>query len=148
MKECRLADSAGLRSPTAMSFLQYDPPLAEDNGVLQTVRLVEEGEAIAVARWYAPPDEGDGVVQLIDFRVEPAHGRRGHGRRLLAAVVEQCLIYHRLRRQTFRRMWMPLHQKRQVIARAFFLSQGFTHVSTLKEIAGDGDLLIYVRTFD
>jgi hypothetical protein len=36
-----------------------------------------------------------------------------------------------------------------VIARAFFLSQGFTHIVTTKDLLlPTDDLLIYVRTFD
>jgi GNAT superfamily N-acetyltransferase len=131
-----------------MSSFQYDPPISKSDGLLQTVRLIDEGEPIGTARWHAAPDEPDGLVQILDFRVDPSHGRHGHGKRLLAAVIEQCLLYHKLRKRPFRRLWLPLHHKRHVIARAFFLSQGFTHTATIKDIASDGDLLVYVRTFD
>ena len=66
----------------------------------------------------------------------------------MAALVEQCQLYHRNRKKTFRRLWLTLGHKRHVIARAFFLSQGFTHVSTIKDIARDEDLLAYIRAFD
>lgn len=131
-----------------MSSFQYDPAITQADGFLQTVRLLDEGEPIGTARWSASPDDPDGVVQILDFRVALAHGRRGHGKRLLAAVIEQCLAYHKLSKRRFRRLWLPLHHKRHLIARAFFLSQGFTHTATIKDIAADGDLLVYVRTFD
>jgi GNAT superfamily N-acetyltransferase len=131
-----------------MSSFQYDPPPSQSDGFLQTVRLVDDGEPIATARWHAAPGDADGVVQILDFRVDPSRGRRGHGKRLLAAVIEQCLVYHKLRKRPLRRLWLTLHHKRHVIARAFFLSQGFTHTATIKDVAADGDLLVYVRTFD
>lgn len=131
-----------------MSSFQYEPPVAKSDGFLQTVRLVDDGEPIGAARWHAPPGDSDGVVQILEFRVDPSRGRRGNGKRLLAAVIEQCVAYHKLRKRPFRRLWLTLHHKQHVIARAFFLSQGFTHTATIKEIAADGDLLVYVRTFD
>jgi GNAT superfamily N-acetyltransferase len=134
-----------------MPTFQYDPPLpplGNNDGLLQTVRLIEGCDTLATAIWHSAPDDTDGIVQLIDFRVVPTEGRRGHGKRLLTALIDQCLQYHRLRGRPLRRLWMPLHHKRHVIARAFFLSQGFTHTITLKDLAIDQELLVYVRTFD
>jgi len=134
-----------------MPSFEYDPslpPIEKTDGILQTVRLCAGRDTLGTAIWHCPPDDTDGIVQLIDFRVIRSQGRRGHGKRLLTAVIEQCLQYHRLRERPLRRIWMPLHHKRHVIARAFFLSQGFTHTVTLKDLAIDQELLVYVRTFD
>lgn len=127
---------------------RYDPPISPTAGILQTISLIEDGKAVGVGRWHSAPDETEGVAQIIEFYVPPAHQRQGHGKRLLAALIDQCQLYHRQRKTPFRRLWLPLHHKRHVLARAFFLSQGFNHTATIKEIARDEDLLVYVRTFE
>src|SRR2546422_456048 len=118
-----------------MPQFAYDPPASGPAaGMLQTIRMTEAGRPAGVARWHAAADDSgdDGVVQLVDFSVAPEFRRRGYGRQLLAAVVDQARAYHRARGTTLRRMWVVLRHRRHVVARAFFLSQGFTHVATLK----------------
>lgn len=131
-----------------MSSFQYDPPIGKTNGTLQTIRLMEGRQTIGSARWHAAADDDDGIVQILEFQIEPAHGRQGHGRRLMAALVEQCHAYHRLHGTPLRRIWMTLHHERHILARAFFLSQGFTHTTSIRDVARFEELLVYVRSFD
>jgi ribosomal protein S18 acetylase RimI-like enzyme len=128
--------------------LSADPPLTPITPFLQTVALSQNNRAVATARWHVAPDAPDGVVQLLDFTVVPVRRRQGLGKQLLAALVEQCHAYHRARQVPLRRVWISLRQKQHVIARAFFMSQGFTHIATIKDLLKDEDALIYIRTFD
>ena len=110
---------------------------------------MNEGQApIGTAIWQSDTASDDGVAQILDFNITPAVFRQGNGKRLLASLVTQMLAYHRSRNLPARRLWILLRQKRHVIARAFFASQGFTHIATVKEVLRDEDGLIYVRTFD
>ena len=79
---------------------------------------------------------------------QPAVRRRGHGRRLPGAMVQQWMAYHAGRKTRLRNGWVMLRHKRHVNARAFFLSQGFNHVATIKDLLDGEDALVYVRTFN
>jgi GNAT superfamily N-acetyltransferase len=132
-----------------MPPISCDPPLAASDGFLQIVRLTEDGRPMGSARWHSPTGSSDGVVQILDFHIDLKFQRQGYGKRLLTAVIEQCIAYHKLRQIPLRRIWLGLNHRRHVIARAFFLSQGFTHIVTAKELLlPTDDLLIYVRTFN
>ena len=131
-----------------MPDVTFDPPVAGTDGFLQTIRFHVDDRPIATARWHVVQGTPDGVAQIIDFQVLPPHQRRGHGKRLIAAVIDQLRAYHRARKTALRRVWVGLRHKSHVIARAFFASQGFTHVATVRDLLSDEDLLIYMRTFN
>jgi ribosomal protein S18 acetylase RimI-like enzyme len=131
-----------------MPDFTFDPPTAAAPNLLQTVRMSEAEHALGAARWHVAADPSEGIVQVLDFAIEPPYRRRGHGKRLLAALVEQWGAYHRAREIPLRSAWLTLGHKRHVIARAFFMSQGFTHVATIKDLLRDEDALVYVRTFN
>lgn len=126
----------------------YDPPISPTPGLIQTIRMNEGQASIGTAIWQSASASDDGVAQILDFNITAALCRQGNGKRLLAGLVAQMLAYHRSRDIPARRLWILLRQKRHVIARAFFASQGFTHIATVKEVLRDEDGLIYVRTFD
>ena len=131
-----------------MPQFSFDPPISATPGLIQTVRMLEGEQVMGMAIWHAGVDSDDGVVQLLEMNVAESLRRHGRGKRLLAAVVNQTLAYHQLRKVTPRRLWVALRQKRHIIPRAFFASQGFTHISTIKDLLRDEDALVYIRTFD
>jgi GNAT superfamily N-acetyltransferase len=131
-----------------MPQLIYDPPTAPIAGFCQTIRMTEGDQIVGTAIWHAATDTHDGVVQILDFSIVKPHCRQGYGKRLMAAVVTETLAYHRARKVAPRRLWVLLRQKRHIIARAFFASQGFTHIGTVKDLLTGEDGLIYIRTFD
>jgi ribosomal protein S18 acetylase RimI-like enzyme len=131
-----------------MADLTFDPAVANTDGFLQTVRLHVDGKVIASARWHVLPGTPDGVAQIVEFHVLPPYQRRGHGKRLMTALIEQVRAYHQIRKIPLRRLWIGLRHKSHVVARAFFASQGFTHVGTAKDLLLDEELLIYLRAFN
>ena len=131
-----------------MPSLTFDPPLSRAPGLIQTVRASDSAVPTGMAVWHSPVEATDGVAQILDFTIPPTHRRRGHGKRLMVAVVGQFVAYHRLREIAPRRLWLTVRQKNQVVARAFLISQGFVHVATVTELLRDEDALVYVRTFD
>jgi GNAT superfamily N-acetyltransferase len=131
-----------------MPQFTFDPPISKAPGLIQTIRMTEGDQFMGTAIWHAPLDSDDGVVQLLELNVAESLRRQGLGKRLLAAVVNQTLAYHQLRQITPRRLWVALRQKRHIIPRAFFASQGFTHISTIKHLLQNEDALVYIRTFD
>lgn len=131
-----------------MPHFTYDPSTAAQAGFVQTITMSERGKRLGVARWHAADDSPDGVVQILDFQIDPPFRRQGNGKKMMAALVEQCLAYSRTRRQPLRRLWVSVRQKKQVIARAFILSQGFTHIATIRDLLDGEDALVCIRTFD
>ena len=139
-----------------MPELIYDPPVnardardaREARGFTQCIALVERDQSIALARWHAPREANDGVMQILDLIVAPEHGRKGHGRALLRAAIEQASEYFRARELRLRRVWILVQQKQQVIGRAFFTQNGFHHVATIPDLLRDQDALVYVRSMD
>jgi GNAT superfamily N-acetyltransferase len=89
-----------------------------------------------------------GVVQLLEFEIEPAVRRSGHGRRLLTELIEQARQLHRLRRETLRRLWIGVGHKSQVVGRSFLTGQGFHHVGSTCGLLEDEDMLVYVKSLD
>ena len=135
-----------------MADFLYDPPLPEKPAkalqpITQIIRLMQDKTEIAIARWHAS-DPATGVVQLIDLTVHAPYRRIRHGKRVMTAIVAQCHAWHASHGHNLRRIWMTLRQKEQVIARAFFVQNGFTHTGTIKELLCDEDALVYFRTFD
>ena len=131
-----------------MPQFTLEPPTAPTPGFLQTIRMSEQGKQVGAATWHAAHDTSDGVVQIVEFQITPEIRRRGHGKRLLAAMLEQWRVYHTTRKTPLRSAWVMLRHKRHVIARAFFLSEGFNHIGTIKDVLDGEDALVYVRTFN
>jgi ribosomal protein S18 acetylase RimI-like enzyme len=126
----------------------FEPPTAPTPGFVQTIRMSENGKPIGMAAWHAAQDTNDGVVQIVEFQIVPEDRRRGHGRALLTMMVRQWAAYHASRKTSLRSAWVVLRQKRHVIARSFFMSQGFNHVATVKDLFDGEDALVYVRAFN
>jgi GNAT superfamily N-acetyltransferase len=131
-----------------MPEFTLEPPTAPTPEFLQTIRMTEDGKPVGAATWHAAQDTDDGVVQIVEFQIAQPMRRRGHGKRLLAAMVQQWTAYHAARKTPLRSAWLLLRHKRHVIARAFFLSQGFNHIATIKDLLEGEDGLVYVRTFN
>jgi GNAT superfamily N-acetyltransferase len=133
-----------------MPALIYDPPVLAKWGdpFLQTIRLTDGDKAVGQARWISAQEVTEGVVQIVELTVTPAHRHKGHGRLLMEAVTLQCRDHFKLRKSRLRRIWLALDQKRHVIARSFLMQYTFNHVATVNELLKDEDLLIYMRSFD
>lgn len=130
-----------------MIHVEVNPPVSADDGSLpfvQTVRLADGGRAVGHAVWTTG---GDGIAQLVHLSIDPAHRRRGLGRHLYRAVVEQCRTYHR-GPMSFRRLWVAVPHKRFVVGRAFLTGEGFHLLTSSAGVYADEDLLVYVRSYD
>lgn len=134
-----------------MSTLTTEPPiLAAPKGApfVQRLQLGPNDAPIATAHWHAPANLSEGVAQLLDLTVSPAHRRQGHAGRLIREVTSQASAYYRSRKSKLRRLWLAVEQKHQVIARALLTSHGFHHIATVKDVLKDEDLMIYSKSFD
>ena len=134
-----------------MPDLLIDPPLPRTKSpdpFLQTLKLTIGKDPIAQARWLCSTDPAQGVVQLLELTVHPDHRRQGHAHRLMEALTQQAQTYFKNQKSRLRRIWTPIEQKHQVIARSFLMQFGFNHVGTVSELLKDEDLLIYMRTFN
>ena len=134
-----------------MPDLLIDPPLSKSKSpdpFLQTLKLTIGNQPIAQARWLCSTDPAQGVVQLLELTVHPDHRRQGHAHRLMEALTQQAQTYFKNQKSRLRRIWTPIEQKYQVIARSFLMQFGFNHVGTVSELLKDEDLLIYMRTFN
>jgi GNAT superfamily N-acetyltransferase len=134
-----------------MPDLLIDPPLPRAKSpdpFLQTLKLTIGAETIAQARWLCAADPAQGIAQLLDLTVHPDHRRQGHAHRLMEALTEQARAYFKFQKSRLRRIWTPIEQKHQIIARSFLMQFGFNHVGTVSELLKHEDLLIYMRTFD
>jgi ribosomal protein S18 acetylase RimI-like enzyme len=135
----------------SLADLSFHPPLPTkliaDASFLQEIRLTEAGKTVGRAIWHTPEGR-EGVVQLVELRVDPSQRRRGLGSQLIQAVSQQIAALHKLRRVPARRLWVCIEQKTQVIARAFLTRHGFHHVSTTENLLKDQDALVYIKAFD
>jgi GNAT superfamily N-acetyltransferase len=133
-----------------MLELICDPPARSKSPdpFLQSIRLTDGETLIGQARWQTSFDPSQGVAQILDLTVMPAFRRKGNGRRLMEAITTQATEYFKWRKLRLRRLWLPVNQKSQVIARSFLMQFGFHHVGTVSELLKDEDLLMYMRTFD
>jgi GNAT superfamily N-acetyltransferase len=127
-----------------------DPPVTANSPdpFLQTIRLKDGDQVIGHARWISGCEPAEGVVQIVELSIAPAHRRQGNGKRLMEALTRQCKEHFKLRKARLRRQWLALDQKRHVISRSFLMQFTFHHVGTVNELLKDEDLLIYMRTFD
>jgi GNAT superfamily N-acetyltransferase len=133
-----------------VSQFRINPPLPKTAGgsFVQVIELLLDGRPIGSARWFAGPELTQGIVQLLELEISTGHRRRGHGTRLLQAVIEQAGRHHQARGAVLRRVWMGVEQKSQVGGRAFLTDSGFHHVSTVSGLLHDQDLLCYIRSLD
>lgn len=127
--------------------IKCSPPAAGPLPFEQEMLLYQDSKPIAHARWHAT-DSSDGIFQILDFAVAPAHQRQGHGGTLLRAIYDQADVLFKSIGQRPRRVWISIEQKRHVIARAFLSRHGFHHVSTIKNLYVEQDAMIYQRSFD
>lgn len=114
---------------------------------IQKLTLVRNRHTIGRLIWYAP-DTNDGVMQILDIRVEPAYQRQNHGSALLRAAYEQAFALFKKLGIRPRRVWVAVEQKAHVQARAFLSRHGFHHVSSVKNVFQDQESLIYLKAFD
>jgi GNAT superfamily N-acetyltransferase len=133
-----------------MLELICDPPARAKTAdpFLQSIRYADGETLVGQARWHTTCDVSEGVAEILYLTVSPSYRRRGNGRRLMEAVTAQATEYFKCRKSRLRRLWIPVNQKSQVIARSFLMQFGFNHVGTVQELLKDEDLLIYMRTFD
>ena len=133
-----------------MLELICDPPARAKTAdpFLQSIRYADGDTLIGQARWHTTCDPSEGVAEILYLTVAPPYRRKGNGRRLMEAVTSQASEYFKCRKSRLRRLWVPVNQKSQVLARSFLMQFGFNHVGTIKELLRDEDLLMYMRTFD
>jgi ribosomal protein S18 acetylase RimI-like enzyme len=136
--------------------LSYDPPLPDSAtetprpnslGFTQTICLSTGPDPIGQLTW-TTNDPGDGVAQITMLDISPPHRRRGHGRRLLDAALDQIRRFHQSRGHKLRRVWAIVRQKDHVIGRAFLTGRGFHHVSGIPNLFSGQDTLVYVKGMD
>ena len=134
-----------------MPDFRYYPPVdsipATLGGFVQEIRVEDRRQLLAFARWHAPTGE-QGVVQLLELTVVPERRRQGFGGSLLRESIRQAASYHRAAAIPFRRFWVSVEQKSQVVARAFLTQHGFHHVATIANLVAKQDALIYVKSMD
>ena len=127
-----------------MSGPTFDPPTPKTRpagGFSQAITLRGNG-LVGILRWHAAPD-ADGLFQLVDLRIAPAHQRRGHGGTLLHACYAAASEV-----MTPRRVWAIVRQKSHVNGRAFLTKHGFHQTAMLTGLTPDEALLVYSRAFD
>ena len=124
------------------------PAAATAGPFVQTLTLANGPTVIGMTRWHTSASVAEGVVQLLDLYVQAPHQRKGHGGRLFKEVVAQATAYFKLHRGKLRRVWVAVEHKQHINARAFFTSQGFHHIGTMKELYRDQEQLLYTRAFD
>ena len=125
-----LLDDAGLRGWTAASLAEARPdrrlwlsgPIGRPAGVALAQWLLDEGEILAVA-------------------VEPTVRRRGVGRRLLEALIDD------LTAAGVRRIFLEVRAQNGG-ARALYRAVGFTAVGRRVGFYGDDDAVIMARPID
>ena len=124
------------------------PPVAHptvEASFVQTIDMTDGAANIGQAIWSAP-ELGDGVVQLLTLRIDPAHRRRQLGTKLLAAVIAEARAHCAGRGIKLRQLWCGIEQKTQVQARAFLMHNNFHHVATLPDLLKGQDMLIYKKS--
>lgn len=134
-----------------MPTFAFEPPLPTTapatNAFVQTVRVLDEGKPIGSATWTIPAID-NGILQILTLEITAPQRRQGHAKRLLLQVLKQGDTLCRLKKRKFRKAWMLVRQKEQVVGRSFLTGQSFHHVSTINNLLKDEDALIYVRAFD
>lgn len=123
------------------------PAKPDDRPFVQLVRMVDDGVPIAHGYWHGSPTRL-GAIQIVDLYVEKSYRRKGMGRLMLKAILEQATEYHRRQRRTLRQIWFPIAQKSEIVARAFLAEHNFHHVATVSEVLRDEDILIFKRSLD
>lgn len=114
---------------------------------VQTLSIVKNRRMIGRLTWFAP-DTDDGVIQILDIRIEPDYQRQNHGSALLRGAYEQAFSLFKKLGIRPRRIWIAVEQKKHVQARAFLSRHGFHHVSSVKNVFRDQESLIYLKAFD
>ena len=124
------------------------PEIRDSKRPEAVVTSTEHGRRlVGHAAWYAPATDV-GVVQLVDLSIADADRRQGHASALLGEVIAQSRALCRQRGVPFRRLWVAVEQKSQVLARAFLTRHGFHHTATIPELMKKQDLLVYVKSLD
>lgn len=123
------------------------PKAFSGESFLQRLEIFHGKTRLGHAVWHLSSAD-EGVMQLVELQVQPDHRRAGHASVLLNDAIAQARALCKLRRVPLRRMWVPVEQKSQVLARSFLTRHGFHHTSTISELMKDQDVLVYVRSFD
>ena len=123
------------------------PPSLNASPLLQTLTETDGKRTVGVLTWHvANPSEG--VMQVLDVRVDGEFARQGIGSRLLNQAITNAAADCRSRGGKLRRVFVALAHEEQILARAFFTRHGFHHVHTLKDLLRSQDLLTYVKSYD
>ncbi len=139
--------------PRPTDSFQFDPPSPlkahPAEPFTQTIRLLKENQQRGQAVWHHAGSAAiPGVVQVINITViDPGDRRQGAGKALLDAAIESARKHLQAIGQPLRHVWVSLPHT-QTIARAFLTKTGFHHVSGMKNLHSDQEMLIYVRSLD
>jgi GNAT superfamily N-acetyltransferase len=116
-------------------------------GFVQQITLNESRLPVGRITWFMPAND-DGVMQVLEMQIDPAHRRRGHASRLLGEAVAQARLLCKHRGIQLRRTWIAIEQKSQVVARAFLTKQGYHHTSSATNLLKNQDLLLYQKAWE
>jgi GNAT superfamily N-acetyltransferase len=112
----------------------------------QTIELLEGESVIASATWFTTGT--DGVIQMLDIRVEASHRRRRVGTRLFKVLTKEAALFFKQRGGKLRRVICNAEQKSHIVARAFLTHVGFHHVQTIGNTLKQEDILVYLLGCD
>ena len=130
--------------------VDVDPPVPSkiiDRLFMQTILLKDGDRTLGRAVWSATAPT-QGVVQILEFWIDPLFRRKGNGRRLMRGLVEQARMLQAIRKEPLRRLWIGVGHKTEVVGRSFLTSEGFHHISTTGGLLSNEDQLIYVKSLD
>ena len=131
----------------APSFRLIEHPRGVGAPLIRSAELSRGDSVVARATWSNTLD-AEGHVMVLHIEVSPRHRREGLGLAIFrelkqAAAADLARDGHRLRRIT-----CEVRQKAHVVARAFLTRLGFHHVTTVKHVFRDEDLLVYLLGCD
>ena len=123
------------------------PAVASPGGFVQQITLNEGRLPVGRIVWFLPAHD-DGVMQILELQVDPAHRRQGHASRLLDEAIAQARLLCKRRGIHLRRTWVAVEQKSQIIARAFLTRHGYHHTSTAANLLKNQDVLVYQKAWE
>ncbi|MFT3786471.1 MAG: hypothetical protein QM770_09935 [Tepidisphaeraceae bacterium] len=135
------------KAETPTTFNVIDHPRVSGAATIRTLEM-RDGTKVIARTTFSNTLDADGHVIILHMEVHGSHRRRGHGLvlfRELQRIASADLLAagHRLRRVT-----CEVRQKTHVVARAFLTRLGFHHVTTVRNVYLNQDLLIYLLGCD
>lgn len=133
--------------PVKGRFVIIEHPRAAGLPYVRSLELRDGSNRIAVVTWMNSMN-ADGVMKLLHIEVADESRRMGHGSAVFREAVQ--LTREELQKAGFklRRVIAETEQKSQIVARSWLTHLGFHHVTTVKNVHVDQDLLVYLMGCD